>query len=1465
MSDLIGKTLGKYQLIIRIGRGGMARVYKAYQSSLDRYVAIKVLHSYLAEEGDFVDRFEREATAVARLRHPNIVQVYDYDVEGDLYYIVMEFVEGPTLKTEMEERRKRHVGNGQQLFTLDEVAGIFTTLSEAIDYAHSRGMIHRDLKPANIMITAEGQILLTDFGLSRMIDASRLTKTGAVSGTPAYMAPEQVQGDKGDERSDIYSLGILLYELLTGRVPFDADSPYAVMAKHVSDPVPSLLQFNPELPEAIAHVVLKALHKDPGERYQSTQEIVADLLLAMGLIHDQVRSKGSLEPVAMMPLNLDVTPTPGLRVITPTREAIATPYRGLYAFREEDAPFFFGREAFTDRLARTVAEKSMASVIGPSGSGKSSVVFAGLVPRLREEGEWIIVEARPGSRPFYNLAAALLPHLEPEMGETGRLLETQRLAEALQQEQLALADVIGRVVQKDANKTRLLLVVDQFEELYTLCTDGEARRRFPNALFEAIHTAREQNTFRLTLVLTLRADFMGQALADRPFADALQEADVKLGPMTRAELGRAIESPAGKQNVSFEAGLVERILDDVGEEPGNLPLLEFALTLLWERRHGRRLTHAAYEAVGRVEGALARYADEVYETLDEADKERARRVFTQMVRPGEGTEDTRRLATRAELGENDWVLAQRLADARLVVTGRTPDGQETAEVVHEALIRGWGRLLEWMNNDRAFRAWQERLRAAIRQWESSDRDEGALLRGVPLGEAEEWLQRQDRDLSKLEREYIKTGIAQREQRAAEREAQRRRELEAAQLLAEEQQRRAEAERQRADEHARATQRFRTLATVLAVVFLLAVMAAIFAIGQRQDAVQEAQARATEVVVRSTAEANAETSAGLAVTRAAEALEAQVTAEAERFRADGAAGEALAAKEEAEQERDRADAQAQLALSRQLAAQSTTLLGPQFDLALLLSLEANNIVESTEAQGSLLTALQTNPNIVTFLRGHRGIVQSVTFSPDGRYLASAGADGLVFLWDLSGDRPPAGPLRQFAGHDPAQLVNKVVFSPDGRWLATASDDLTARIWDVASGEAIQTLSGHSQWVQSIAFSPDGQLVATSSGDRTAIIWEVATGQPLQTLRGHTGFVWDLAFSPDGSQLATAATDTTLILWDATTGQLLRTLAGHQNGVFGVAFSPDGRLLASAGADNNLILWDVATGEMVHEPLQGHVAGLIGVAFSPDGQQVASASNDSTVRLWDVATGGQITLFGNHTAGVPAVNFSPDGRMLASGDGNGLIILWDVSPDGPSFGDSVGGHDGSATYVSFSPDGTLLASSGADSTIRFWDPASGEPVGQPITHALRITEPVISLALSPDGSLLASGSANGTMVIWNMTTGQPVTSSVTAQANGVTTLLFSPDGQFLVSGGRNGVVLVWDAASGALVSPGLTGHSGPVTALAVSADEQYVASASQDGTVVIRPASDIDAGQGQGDPLTYTSALSTVVLSLAFSPD
>lgn len=763
MDDLTGHTLGKYKLFARLGKGGMARVYKAYQPNLDRYVAVKVMHSHLAEETEFVNRFEREASAVAHLRHPHIVQVFDFDNEHKTYYMVMEFIEGPTLKTELEERNLRSIP-----FTLPEVTSIITDLTSAIDYAHERGMIHRDIKPANVLFTGDGQAVLTDFGIVRMRGTPSYTMTGVIAGTPAYMSPEQAQSMESDSRSDIYSLGIILYEMIVGQQLFATENPLQILQKHIKEPVTFPVNTNTSLSPELESVILKALAKNPDERYQHGNELARDLRAAAKLDSDSLGAV-AIETVAVPPQVDDEPFTP---VRTLASGTIVCPYQGLYSFNEKNAPFFFGREQFTEQLVTAVNSQVMTAVVGSSGSGKSSVVFAGLIPQLRQEDRWSINSFRPKDDPFQALAATLLPQLEPDSTVIDQLREINRFAEDIRCKKIELTTIIERILAHNANTNKFLLVIDQFEEIYTLCPDAETRDAFLDILLIAIERQKIQGNPTFNLIITLRTDFLSQALTHREFADALQKADIKLGPMTRRELSRAIANPARRQGKLFEKGLVGQILDDVGNEPGNLPLLEFALTELWEKTKQGLLSEVSYREIGRVEGALARYADKVFKELTPQEQVQAHQIFIQMVRPGSGTEDTRRLATRTELGAENWQLVQKLATKRLVVTSQNPVGEETVEVVHEALIRGWEQLRTWMNEDRTFRDWQERLRAAMNQWQNIGQDDSALLRGTLLGEAEKWQEERRDFLSREEILYIDRSVQQQEARHQQEERER---------------------------------------------------------------------------------------------------------------------------------------------------------------------------------------------------------------------------------------------------------------------------------------------------------------------------------------------------------------------------------------------------------------------------------------------------------------------------------------------------------------------------------------------------------------------------------------------------------------------------------------------------------------------------------------------------------------------
>ena len=414
----------------------------------------------------------------------------------------------------------------------------------------------------------------------------------------------------------------------------------------------------------------------------------------------------------------------------------ACPYRGLEYFDVPHAGDYFGREAMVAKLIDRLREANFVAVVGPSGCGKSSLVRAGLIPALRRgdlpggEG-WEVDVFRPGADPLRSLALPLAARLAPELSPVDRLAETRKLAEHLAAGTVPIGDVLAQLRQQRPDLPRLVLIADQFEEAFTLCGDDKLRQAFFSALLQAAETP------WLTVILTLRADFFGRVLADERLGPRVDRGLVNVLPMTAAERRAAIEQPALRAGRTFEEGLVERILAAVEDAPGDLPLLEFALTELWARQTGNGLlTHAAYEAIGEVRGAIAQRADSTLAGFNPDQREAVRTIFTRLVqvaRPEEGAEDTRRRINLEELAPQTAALAQQLADARLLVTGRDPDsGEETIEVAHEALIRGWQQLREWLNSDREFLLWRQRLRTLADIWDGSGRSEGALLRDALL-------------------------------------------------------------------------------------------------------------------------------------------------------------------------------------------------------------------------------------------------------------------------------------------------------------------------------------------------------------------------------------------------------------------------------------------------------------------------------------------------------------------------------------------------------------------------------------------------------------------------------------------------------------------------------------------------------------------------------------------------------------
>jgi hypothetical protein len=454
---------------------------------------------------------------------------------------------------------------------------------------------------------------------------------------------------------------------------------------------------------------------------------------------------------------------------------VACPYRGLFPFREENAEFFFGRDRFLagedeskPGLIKVVHTQPLVPVIGASGSGKSSVIFAGLVPKLRLEGTWLIDTFRPQRQPFEQLASALVRLLKPNLDEFEQLRRESSLVIDMMDGGVTLSQIVSKILETNFGK-RVLLIIDQFEEIYTPCPSNDqekfinTREKFIKLLVDAT------NTENLTIVLTLRADFYGNVISYPvrypQFSDMLQRFTPQLlGSMNQEELRSSIEKPLEKSGISLEAELTQRILDDLGQEPGNLPLLEFALFELWKRQDNGKLTHLAYGEIGGVKKAIANHAERTYNQLDPIKKKQAEYIFTQLVYPGRGTDGIRRVATRSEIGDKNWDLVNELANykehptdysARLLVTGWDKRKEEdTVEIVHEALIREWKDLQKWVDREYKFRTWQESLRFSIQTWEESKRDKSALIRGKLLVESEKWQRLKSININSLERNFI---------------------------------------------------------------------------------------------------------------------------------------------------------------------------------------------------------------------------------------------------------------------------------------------------------------------------------------------------------------------------------------------------------------------------------------------------------------------------------------------------------------------------------------------------------------------------------------------------------------------------------------------------------------------------------------------------------------------------------------
>ncbi|MCC6612332.1 MAG: protein kinase [Anaerolineae bacterium] len=1381
---LVGQEVRGYRFESLIAQGGFGQVYRAFQPVVERHVAIKVILPQYANQPNFVRRFELEAQLVAQLEHPYIVPMYDYWRDASGAYLIMRLLRGSL--TQLLDR----IGGP---LPLDTAARMLDQIAAALTAAHRNGIIHRDLKPANVLLDHEENAYLADFGIAKRLFMMEEDGDFENFGSPAYVAPEQVSGDVISAQADIYSLGIIVYEMLTGALPYDAPSQSAILEKHLTDEVPSIAPLRPDLPREVNYVIRRATQRQPKDRYANALEMAADFRrLISGA------TSASEQPVSrrMRGARPEEPSTP-VRTVILNIAAVAqkNPYKGLRAFQEADAVDFHGRESLISRLVtrlRGHGEPSrLLALIGPSGSGKSSLVRAGLLPALRRgavpgSNKWFFATMTPGTSP--------LTEFEQSIGRIA-IEQPQGLAQMLREDPERVMPLIERLL---APGVEFMLFVDQFEEVFSLTRSDADRNAFLQLLVALARSSRAR------VIVTLRADFYDRPLLHPIFGDLLRDCTEVVLPLNVAEMEAAIVKPAERLGVSFEAGLTARIIQDVRQQPGALPLLQYVLYELFENRTGEVLTLRGYDLEGGAYGALARRAEAVYNDLEDPGRALVQKLFLRLVVVGETSDDTRRRASQSELMSvhPDRALVNKTLEAfgrhRLLTFDRDSVTREpTVEIAHEALIQHWSRLRNWIDANRALLRLRQQLHASAAEWEAGGRDPGYLARGGRLASFESVGGAEAFSLDERERGFLEASLEERQREV--RGGQRR-------------------------------------LALLGLIAAVAVGAAIIAIVLQSVAAQE----------RDRADRQA---------RIARANELSITAVTNLNDLD----RALLLSVEAFNSADTFQARSGLLTALQYSPHLRGFLhGVTSSLRTLAVSPDGQFAAAGDADGLIsIWDLGTHGEPRQW-QAHDGAVYSIAFSPDGSRIVSGGNDQTVRQWDFATGAPIGAPM---VGH--ADVVRDVAYSPDGSLIASASADTSVRLWDAESGLLRGTpLLGHRDLVFAIAFSPDGGTLASASADFSVQLWDVATGAPAHDpLQLHRNWVWDVTFSPDGRLLASAGGDGMVYLYDVQGDYVVsgNPISAHQDAVRALAFSRDGSLLATGSQDDHVRVWNVETREPMGAPFLGHDGDVWNVAFA-QGNELLSAGGDGRLMIWDAAVRSVVGRIVDTSADPPQGThgspwarllaernytdevldgrvsqavFSADGSRLVSVDSMGTVYRWDMNapePEGqvvtalgfPLYALAVSGEgarvavggDDPAAYVADLDDGsallppldsespadevyaltfsgdTLLAGDG-DGQIQIWDTTSGDLRG---TIETANGSPISALAVSSDGRLIAAGTRAGTIYLYDMTTLEQVRGALEGHIDWVVGLSFDSRGQTLASASHDETVRVWDVATG-----------------------------------------------------------------------
>ncbi len=1369
-------SVAGYELRGELGGGVTGVVHRAYQPTVGREVALRVIRPELVSDPRFVRRFEAEAQRIAAIDHPHLVPLLDYWREPDGAFLVHRLMGGSTVRTEMNTGPMAPSG----------VVALLDQIGAAAAAGHARGVSHGRIRPENVFLDDSGYAYLAGLGLAAMFD-------GMVSApADAYTAPEAIGGPPS-EIGDIYSLGVLAVELLAGHeAPHDRGLP--------------------TLGSPADAVVTRATHPQPGERQRSVRQFLDELTAALGTI--------------------DTAPD------VERRSDVRNPYKGLGAFQEADAIDFHGRSDLIDTLVAAVETRPFTLVAGPSGIGKSSVVRAGLIPRVRagvlgETSDWLVTDMFPGARPFDELETAVA---RVAVHATGHNIEAVRSGTR------SIADTAAELLP---DSTRLLLVIDQFEELFTHNSDEQIRRRFLEALTEVAN----DRASPVHVVATMRADFLDKPLGYSEFGRLLTSSTVMVPALGKSDLAEVVRLPAASVGVVMDEALVEALSTDADAEPGALPLLQHSLTELFNGRPTDRLTLDEYRTTGGLAGAIRRRAETIYSSLDPTDRSTAREVFIRLVNVSPDTEDTRRRVKRSELDHlpvqpdsTDRVI-EAFGRHRLLVFDRDPTTRgPTVEVAHEALFTQWDRLAGWIDHARQDLLTARRIDAAAMEWDGSGRDTGYLFTGPRLEQASTWRTGSGLEPSPVVAEFIDASI--------EREA-----------------------RETAERH----KRRRTVLRGFAAAAVVALVLAAFAWVQRGAAQRETQlAEARGLVLE--AENNIAADPELSILLALEAIDT--------FRSigDAPASAAAALRDAITNQRIRARLP------------GGSFVSVNHDGSRLASEgEAGGIaiwdIREIAAPKHIVTMTGTDEGLVAvegqFLRSANELIV-VLEDPEtgerqlrlfdmttGRFAATLPFDGLTHgLVEVS----PQGDLLALVTQpeDPSgarievldRRTNTVLwandepvfvaaFSGDSRIAHLSVHPLLTNfrltIADAQSGREIRTIPNlpiEDAWSTRLEFSPDNTRLAYTDA-RVAGVIDVESGREVFRADGLAAF--DLRWLPDGDRLVIRTTSVLNVI-DAASGTIIRELPGNKGATADFSVVPGASLVASAGASDDATLLidvdrgdrdevkqfssplsgpasahlspngeaifitgsheftviDTTTGDVLWEPQQygGTLLGILAVS-SPNGAFVAEPLGMwSTVELHDtadelgidrrqkakvytaprfwlirgVSSDGSLAVISRDHVSTMIVR-TEDGSEIAALDAGSILVEAFFSPNGAflitnnnttAFDNSIGeapslriwevesgallnDMDGFEGYgVEFTTDGEQLVLGQLDGTITAFDFLALRE-GLPPEQAIRLEIPahnnlINTLRISPDDSMVASGSFGERAKLWDLETGR-----------------------------------------------------------------------------------------------------------------